>query len=73
MGATAGESNITSAVKVHSVNDFRGYQRAWNDAGHATEFFMDHVPFWLMEANNDLVSAGWCLACPGKACVIYLP
>lgn len=56
-----------------SVNDFRGYRQAWNDAGHATGFFMDHVPFWQMEANNDLASAGWCLACPGKAYVIYLP
>ena len=55
-----------------SVNDFRGYEQAWNQAGHATGFFMEHVPFWQMEPDNDLVSEGWCLASPGKAYVIYL-
>jgi len=55
-----------------SVNDFRGYEQAWNEAGYATGFFMDHVPFWKMEPDNDLVSAGWCLAWPGHAYVIYL-
>jgi hypothetical protein len=56
-----------------SVNDFRGYEQAWIEAGYASGFFMDHVPFWEMEPDNNLVAEGWCLAKPGEVYVIYLP
>lgn len=34
--------------------------------------FMDSVEWWRMEPHDDLVSAGYCLAQPGKEYVIYL-
>jgi hypothetical protein len=46
----------------------------WTQLG-GTRAFMETLPFWRMEARNDLVTAGdaFCLAAPGLAYGLYLP
>jgi hypothetical protein len=54
------------------VNDFRKYEQAWKEVGYAIDFFTNNIPFWEMDAANNLVSNGWCFAKPGEIYVIYL-
>jgi hypothetical protein len=50
------------------------WEPAWTEIGGARAF-MESLPFWEMEPNNDLVRSGtaFCLAKPGEAYALYLP
>ena len=46
----------------------------WTELG-GSRAFMESLPFWQMEPNNDLVKSGraFCLAKPGEVYALYLP
>jgi len=50
------------------------WENVWTELG-GTRAFMESLPFWEMEPNNDLVKSGtaFCLAKPGAVYALYLP
>jgi len=39
-----------------STEDWRTRDRLWEITNHARRFFTDHLPYWEMTANNELIS-----------------
>ncbi len=58
-----------------NLEDWRSRDRAYRWSAHARRFFEDHLPFWEMEAHNELTEGqtDWCLAKPGEVYAVYLP
>ena len=56
-----------------TAEDFRSRDLSWNYVRHALDFFIQHLPFWQMSADEKLVTEGWCLAKEGEIYAIYLP
>lgn len=54
-----------------SLEDFRSRDRSWDYMRYALNFFRS-LPVNEMQANDDLVSNGWCFALPGQYYAIYL-
>ncbi len=50
------------------------WEPVWTELGGARAF-IESLPFWEMEPNNDLVKSGraFCLAKPGEVYALYLP
>ncbi|MHC4147986.1 MAG: DUF5060 domain-containing protein [Planctomycetota bacterium] len=56
-----------------NCEDWRSRERMWDQTRRALEFFHKYLPFERMSPDDSLVSAGWCLAEPGKVYAVYLP
>ncbi|MEM9834725.1 MAG: malectin domain-containing carbohydrate-binding protein, partial [Bacteroidota bacterium] len=55
-----------------TLQDYRSRNKMWDYTRHALRFFQQHIPFWEMESNDNLVNSGWCLAKPGEVYAVYL-
>ena len=59
--------------------DWRSRDESWKYAGIALDFFNQHIPFWEMKNQNDLIgnpentNEKYCLAKPGEMYLVYLP
>lgn len=56
-----------------TAEDFRSRDISWDYVRYALNFFNQHLPFWQMKSDENLVSTGWCLASEGKIYTVYLP
>ena len=58
-----------------NLEDWRSRDAAYRWSAHARAFFERYIPFWEMEARNELTESptDWCFAKPGEVYVIYLP
>ncbi len=58
-----------------NAEDWRSRDAMWDFTRHALSFFEDHLPFWEMDAADELVSVenAFVLARPGDAYAVYLP
>lgn len=68
---------IFSAAQDQTLEDFRSYDRMWQQMAHAVAFFHRHrVPFWRMDSRDELSSkprSSWVLAASaGDAVVVFL-
>lgn len=55
--------------------DWRERNRLWQLTNHALRFFKDHLPYWRMEPNHQLINSinAYCLREIDKTYAIYLP
>jgi len=55
--------------------DWRQRNRLWELTNHAKNFFDEHLPFWEMTPNHELVDAegAYCLQKEGEIYALYLP
>lgn len=67
-GYETGETDLTA-------QDYRSRENKWKDAKIALDFFNNHIPFWKMESQDELLnnSEGYCLAEQNNTYLIYLP
>lgn len=58
-----------------NLEDWRSRDRAYRWSAHARRFFTDHLPFWNMEARNELTREEneFCFAERGEVYVVNLP
>jgi hypothetical protein len=75
-GTDVGEKSTTGAkvdVPDLMLEDFRAYDKWWDQMRAAHEFFVKHdVPFYEMRNRSELVSTGWALE--GKGMIVaYFP
>ena len=61
-----------------NCEDWRSRDRFWDQTRYALDFFHDHLPFYAMEAHNDLLTydgrqEAFCFAKPGEVYAIYFP
>ncbi len=58
-----------------NLEDWRSRDRAYRWSAQARTFFEREIPFWDMEAHNELTAqeGEFCLAHPGEVYVVYLP
>lgn len=58
-----------------NAEDWRSRDAMWEYTRHALSFFEDHLPFWEMNADDDLISMedAFVLARPGEVYAAYLP
>ncbi len=63
-----------------SLEDFRRYESLWTHTSHARRFLEEHLPFWEMEPQDDLLTressslgGGQVLAKAGEVYAVYLP
>ena len=58
-----------------SAEDWRSRDILWDQTRYALEFFHQHLPFWEMNAANELASAegAYVLAKPGEVYAVFLP
>ncbi|WP_116125665.1 DUF5060 domain-containing protein [Lewinella sp. IMCC34183] len=57
-----------------NLEDWRSRDRAYRWSAHARQFFHDHLPFWDMEAHNELTGgAEFCFTNPGEVYAVGLP
>lgn len=67
--------------KVLELNDFRLYEKTWQYTWNARKFMEEHLPFWEMEPNDNLLSYeasgyyedGQVFAKRGAVYAVYLP
>jgi len=61
----------------HDLNteDWRSRDRLWELTGYALDFFQQHLPYWKMQPNHELVNAqgSYCYQKSGEVYAIYLP
>jgi len=55
-----------------NCQNYRSRDESWDYVRYALSFFKEYVKFWEMQAHNDIVSNGWCLAKEGEMYVVYL-
>ncbi|MEM9674079.1 MAG: malectin domain-containing carbohydrate-binding protein [Bacteroidota bacterium] len=55
-----------------TLQDYRSRDKMWDFTRYALQFFNQHLPFWEMTPNNNLVNKGWCLAKAGEVYAVYL-
>ena len=54
--------------------DWRSRDRMWDYTRVGIEFFQNHIPFWEMESNDNLISnKNYCLVKPNDIYLVYLP
>jgi hypothetical protein len=58
-----------------NLEDWRSRDRAYRWTAHARRFFQEHLPFWDMEARNDLLDSEgqYCMAKEGEVYAIMTP
>jgi hypothetical protein len=56
-----------------NCEDWRSRDLMWDQTRFALDFFQKYLPFNQMESLDELTSAGFCLAAPGKVYALYLP
>ena len=58
-----------------NAEDWRSRDRLWELTGYAMNFFQEHLPYWEMKANHELVDpeGGYCLEKAGEVYAVYLP
>ena len=56
-----------------NCQDWRSRDQMWEFTDYALTFFQQHIPFWEMESQDDLVSHGFCLAKSNEYYVVYIP
>ena len=58
-----------------NLEDWRTREGAFRWSAHARTFFERELPFWDMEAHNELTERAYeyCLARPGETYAVYLP
>ena len=58
-----------------SCEDWRSRDRMWDVTRYALDFFEQHLPFWDMHPDDNLVEGegAWCLAKPGEVYAVYAP
>jgi hypothetical protein len=58
-----------------NTEDWRTRDRLWELTKHAIDFFQEHLPYWEMQANHNLVDipGGYCFQKEGEVYAIYLP
>ncbi|WKN43593.1 malectin domain-containing carbohydrate-binding protein [Tunicatimonas pelagia] len=55
-----------------TLQDYRSRDKMWDYTRYALQFFNQHLPFWEMTPDNNLVNNGWCLAKAGEVYAVYL-
>lgn len=58
-----------------NTEDWRTRDRLWELTGYALNFFQDHLPYWEMQAEHELMNSkdAYCYRKPGEVYAVYLP
>ncbi|MEO1011670.1 MAG: DUF5060 domain-containing protein [Bacteroidota bacterium] len=76
-GAAGVEWYFGANNRYHDLNteDWRSRDRLWEITKHAMDFFEEHLPYWEMLPEHDLVNSkeAYCFQKSGEVYAIYLP
>jgi hypothetical protein len=76
-GAAGVEWYFGANNRYHDLNteDWRSRDRLWELTGYALSFFQEHLPYWEMQPNHDLIDieGAYCYQKPGEIYAVYLP
>jgi len=76
-GAAGVEWYFGARNRYHDLNteDWRSRDRLWELTGYAMNFFQDHIPYWEMQPEHNLINSkdAYCFRQTDEVYAIYLP